>query len=210
MKLQIAFDHENLEKAIDVAHKVHMYADIIEIGTPLLYHYGIRAIETFRKEFKDSVLLIDSKINDRASIIVPMLINAGADWITLMAGINNATIASTAELTHKLKKFCMLDLLDSASLAQSALTAESLGIDALMYHMLHDDQTEKSDEFINQWETVSNNTKLPIFIAPRRKLKNLMPLIHQRHPAGLIIGSAITDAEDPVAAAQQYHKICHG
>ena len=53
MKLQISFELTNLSDALDLAKKTHQYADIIEVGTLLIYKEGVKAVEAFRKEFPD-------------------------------------------------------------------------------------------------------------------------------------------------------------
>ena len=41
MKLQRALDDVTLEEALALVDRVKKYIDIIEIGTPLVYEYGI-------------------------------------------------------------------------------------------------------------------------------------------------------------------------
>ncbi|QQR62863.1 orotidine 5'-phosphate decarboxylase [bacterium] len=49
MKMQISFDLTDLEKAIELAKNVESHADIFEIGTLLVYKYGIEAVKLFRE-----------------------------------------------------------------------------------------------------------------------------------------------------------------
>lgn len=51
MKLQIAIDVVDDKKAIKLAKKVHKFADILEIGTPLIKKHGIMIIKKMRKIF---------------------------------------------------------------------------------------------------------------------------------------------------------------
>ncbi len=65
MKLQISFDLIDLDKAIAIGEQVAQYADIIEVGTILIYHHGTLAIERFKEAFPDKTILADTKIVDR-------------------------------------------------------------------------------------------------------------------------------------------------
>ena len=51
MKLQIALDDITLEDALVLVGKVRDYIDIIEIGTPFVYEYGMQAVRTMKKTF---------------------------------------------------------------------------------------------------------------------------------------------------------------
>ena len=61
MKLQISFDLTDLDKALDIAAQVAPYVSILEVGSLLLYKYGIQAVERFRKAFPNKTILVDAK-----------------------------------------------------------------------------------------------------------------------------------------------------
>ncbi len=205
MKLQISFDLENLERALDIAHQVAPYADIIEIGTVLLFHYGIAAIQQFKGAVGNKPVLVDSKIIDRGKLTVPLLANAGADWITVMAGTSNQVIHTVCTTAQQYKKRVMLDLIDAPSPGQSAMEAKNLGIDALMFHQPYDEQ--HSLEFLDKWDMVSGNTKLPIFISAKIGRDNIQDIIAV-NPSGIIVGKGITDSENPAQEAAFYRELC--
>ena len=119
MKLQIAFDVIDLEKALTVAQKVESHADLFEIGSLLLFKYGELAIKKFREKFPQKTLLADAKIVDRSKDAVPLLIQAGADWVTIMAGADRMSFTPAAPVAHNLGKKIMLDLSDASSPGQS-------------------------------------------------------------------------------------------
>jgi len=45
MKLHIAFDSQDMEQALQLAQQIAPAVDIIEIGTPLLFAYGVSFLE---------------------------------------------------------------------------------------------------------------------------------------------------------------------
>jgi 3-hexulose-6-phosphate synthase len=205
MKLQISFDLTDLQKAIDIALQVAPHADILEVGSLLLYKYGTQSIETFRKTFPNATILVDAKISDRAKEAVKTLVSAGADWITVMAGTTQNVIHSACTTAHELNKKIMLDLLDASSLGQSALEAKGLGVDALLFHTPHDEET--SLMFLDKWDIVRGNTPLPIFISGKisRDIINRFIAIK---PDGIIVGKSIIDAANPEEEVQFYKRIC--
>ena len=50
MKMHIAFDMPDLERALSLAHSLAEYADAFEIGLLLIYKYGEQAIKEFKKK----------------------------------------------------------------------------------------------------------------------------------------------------------------
>lgn len=206
MKLQISFDLTDLQKALDIAAQVAPYTSIIEIGSLLLYKYGTQSVEAFRKQFPNAILLVDAKISDRAKEAVTTLAQAGADWITVMAGTTQNVIHAACTTAHELNKKIMLDLLDASSLGQSALEAKGLGVDALLFHSPHDE--EASLIFLDKWDIVRGNTTLPIFISGKIS-RTIIDKILSIKPDGIIIGKSIIDSENPAEEAEFYHRICN-
>lgn len=205
MKLQIAFDLIDLDKAIEIAYKIADQTDIIEIGTLLIYKHGAKAIETFRTHFPQKTLLADVKVIDRGKEASTLILNAGADWITVMAGTSKDVIHSVCTTAHNLNKKVMLDLLDSTSPGQSALDAKSLGVDALLFHQTFDE--EQPMLFLDRWDMVKGNTQLPIFVSAKITRDSIQPLLDVK-PDGLIIGKAITSADNPEEEAKYFYEIC--
>ena len=79
MKLQISFDLTDLDKALEIALGVAPYASMVEVGSLLLYKYGVKAIEKFREAFEDKVIIDDAKIIDRGKESAGGFAQAGAD-----------------------------------------------------------------------------------------------------------------------------------
>lgn len=194
MKLHIAFDITDLDKALEVASKIEDQVDTFKIGSLLLYKYGTVAIERFQNKFPEKPLLVDAKIIDRAKDIVPLLAQAGADWITIMAGAHRTTIHTGCTIAHELGKKVMLDLYDSSSPGQSALEAKSLGVDALIFNK--PSVEEQHMIFMDRWEMVKGNTQLPIIISAHITRENISEILSVK-AEGVIIGSAVVNATDP-------------
>lgn len=201
MKLQVAFDTLDLEQSLDIAQQISEYVDILEVGTLLIYKYGSKAIEEFRKEFKQKKLLADSKIVDRGKNAATLFLNADVDWITVMAGTGRSVIHDVCATAHSFGKKAMLDLLDSPALGQSAMEAQSLGIDALLFHEPHDEKDPTT--LLDKWDLVRGNSELPIHISAPMDRENIHEFLRLK-PEVIVIGSAIVKAKDPAEEAKYF------
>jgi len=203
MKLQIAFDLFDLEHCLTVAKQVESYADRFEVGAPLLYKYGIEAIKAFRKEFPEKELLADTEIVGNGKDITELYIKEKADWVTVMAEARKPTIHAASTTAQKQKKFVMLDLLNTDHIGQSAMDAQSLGVDALLFHS---SKEKESILAFDQWQIARGNSKLPIYIAEVHR-SNVDQILELK-PNGIVVGKAITQAENPQEEAQFFHELC--
>lgn len=204
MKLQIAFDMTDLEKALTVARQVEQYADIFEVGSLLVYKYGQEAVKQFKEQFPQRTILVDAKISDRSREAITLFAQAGADWITVMAGAGRAVVHTACTAAHELNKKVMLDLLDASSPGQSALEAKSLGADALLFHKPADD--DEHMVFSERWDMVKGNTTLPVFVSTTLSRQNVAEVLSS-NPSGIVVGRAITHAEDPAQEAAYFASI---
>lgn len=205
MKLQISFDTNDLQSALDIASKIVDYCDILEVGTLLIYTHGVKSIQAFKESFPRKIIIADCKIVDRPKDAVQTFAQTGADWITVMAGTSPHVIHSACSTAHTLNKKIMLDLLDSPSMAQSALEAKNLGAHALLFHQPADEKDSLT--FLDKWDFVKSNASLPIFISAKIKretIDTILPL----NPDGIIIGKSITTADNPAEEARFYYELC--
>lgn len=204
MKLQISFDLVDLDKAIAIGSEVAQYADIIEVGTILIYHHGIAAVRRFKDAFPDKIIFADTKVVDRGKEVVELFADAGADWITVMAGTSHHVIHATTTAAHNANIKVMLDLIDSDSVGQSALEAKNLGADALLFHQPYS-ETE-SLVFLDKWDMIKGNTQLPIFVSARINRDNVDKIVALK-PDVIIVGLSITDAQDSAQEAQYFAEL---
>ena len=206
MKFQISFDGLSLEENLATARQVAQYSDMLEIGTLPILKDGIAAIEVFRKEFPNHTLFADTKIVDRGRDVAGLFAQAGADWISVMGGTGNEVIHGVCAKAHDLGKKVMLDILDVSSVAQAALDSRILGVDAIIFHQPFD--KGESLVFLEEWNMVRGNTTLPIFVSAKIGRQNIDQILALK-PDGVVIGRAITHADDPAAEAQFFYDRCH-
>lgn len=206
MKLQISFDLLDLEKALKIAHEVEPYCDQFEIGTPMLYRFGIQAIEAFRADFGRKTLVADTKIIDRGEQITTLVAQAGADWLTVMGGTNRRVLYAVVQAAKAQKINVMIDMIDIGAPGQMAMDAQGLHAQALLMHKPHDEGESLS--FLDEWDLVRGNTPLPIFVAASITRANIDAILKLK-PNGVVIGSAITGAENPAQEAQYFYQLCN-
>jgi 3-hexulose-6-phosphate synthase len=204
MKLIISFDITDLQSALTIAKQVAPFCDIIEIGTILFYKYGVEAINEFKKALPATPLLADSKIIDRGRSVADVLAQAGAEWMTVMAGTSNSVIHAVCSAAHSKNSKVVLDLLDAPSLGQSAMEAQNLGVDALLFHPPHDENNGRI--FLDQWDMVSGNTRLPLFVSAKINRDNVNEVMKIK-PAAMIIGTSIVTAANPAKEAEYFYKL---
>lgn len=205
MKLQVSFDTTDLNTTLTIARTICTHTDIIEIGTVLLYKYGIDVITQFKNACPNTQILADSKIIDRGRTIVPILAKAQPNWITVMAGTSNQVIHATCTTAHDAGIKVMMDLLDSNSVGQSAMEAKNLGVDALMFHESYEE--EDSLVFMDKWDMIKGNTELPVFVSAKINRENIHEIL-SFEPNGIIVGKSITNAENPQVEAQYFYETC--
>lgn len=208
MKLQIAFDQTDLEQALACAEQVQEYTDIFEVGSLLIYKYGAHAVAAFKERYPDRTILADVKLVERAKETINMFADAGADWITVMAGTKSNIIYTATQQAHELGKKVMLDLFDASSLGQSALESKNLGADALLFHPPFKDNTQLP--LAEQWDMVKGNTAVPIFIAFHGPQELIVKELQTVKPAGIVLGSIVSQAENPQKTAAYFYEIAHG
>ena len=205
MKMQIAFDLFDLERCLEIAEQVESYADRFEIGAPLLYKYGIEAIKSFKKQFPTKELLAETQIVDRGRDLTNLYINEGIDWVTVMAEANQHVIHSVCSAAEQSKKFVMLDLLNANLIDQSAMDAQTLGVDALLFHTSHD--SNQSILGLDEWDIIRGNSNLPIYIASEVNRLNIEQIMKLK-PNGIVLGKAIIQAKNPTEEAKFFYDLC--
>lgn len=205
MKLHISFDMPDLEKALTIAGQVEPYADVLEVGTLLIYQHGVKAVERFKEAFPKKTIFADCKIVDRGKESVSLFAQAGADWVTIMAGAGKDVIHIGCATADKYNSKVMIDLLDSSSIGQSALEAKNLGASALLFHQPSDEHEPVT--FLDKWDMAKGNTNLPIYVSAKIRRETVEEVMNIK-PEGVIIGRSIVEAENPAQEAQYFYELC--
>ena len=204
MKLQIKYNLPSLTDALKIAEQTEEYADVIEVGSLLIYQHGIKSIEMFKQKFPNKEIYADAKISNKGEDSVKMFANAGAKYISVLAGTYYRIIRDATSTAKKYNVHITLDFINSHSLGKSAMEAKTLGAHSILLHRAL--APDEKIDLKNYWEQVRGNTDLPIFIKGKinqAALEDIIPL----KPQGVVVGSEIVDASDPRKKADQFKNI---
>lgn len=208
MNIQLALDRMTIEEAILIAEKVKCYVDWIEVGTSLIKEFGVESIIQIRKAFPDKIILADIKTFDNAKYEFEMCFKAGADVATVMGAAPKVSINTCMEVTNQYKKWIMIDLLNTSKEQVEALLEYK---EAVFCSHVSKDQQEITNEKqvfsgLNEVQKllIKNNAK--IALAGGIDYNSLKELGKMK-PHVVVIGSAITKADDIVAAAKSIYDL---
>ena len=136
-KLQLALDGE-LATALEILQAVHPFIDIAEIGTPLVFREGMRAVRQIRSTYPDLCLIADLKIMDAGEAEADIALSAGADRATVMAVASNATIQGALRSARFHQGQIMIDMMQVEKPLDRAVELMQLGCELLCLHTAHD------------------------------------------------------------------------
>ncbi|MFA6527793.1 MAG: orotidine 5'-phosphate decarboxylase / HUMPS family protein [Candidatus Babeliales bacterium] len=202
MKLVISYNIPNLAKALELAQQTASYANIIGLGSALILKEGVHALTEFKTAFPSKELFVEAKIIEKAEECVTMFASAGASYLSLLAGAHTSVIKKAVTSAKNCGLKLALDLVDAPSMGQSALDAKMLGVNSIIAHR---GQSQEEISYLeNNWLSIAENTNLPLFISGKIDENSLQQVIDLK-PFGIIIGSAIIKANNPVDKAKLFY-----
>jgi len=206
MKLQLAIDLEDIQGAINLIRKTKDSIDIFEYGTPLVINFGLEGLQKIRTEFPDITLLADLKIMDVASYEVTQAFKYGADITTILGVAEDQSIKDAIKTAHEAGKEILVDMIGVQDIENRAREVDEFGADYVGTHTGYDLQALGQNPF-EEFNLIKNNvSKTKTAIAGGIKLA-ASEEIKKANPDLLIIGGAISTANDPAEAAAEFKKI---
>ena len=203
-KLQLALDGD-LSDGLAVLEQTHAYVDIVEIGTPLVFREGMRAVRVIRAAYPGLRLLADLKIMDAGEAEADIAFGAGADIVTALGLSGDETIQGALASAKKRAGQVMVDMIGVADPLQRAAELIELGCDLLCLHTAHDQQVQRGSPWRQLAQLREAYPALSLAIAGGVSLE-VLPQILPLHPQIIVVGSAITAAADPGLAARLIHE----
>nr|WP_321452557.1 3-hexulose-6-phosphate synthase [uncultured Carboxylicivirga sp.] len=199
-KLQVAIDLLKTEDAIALATKVAPYIDIIELGTPLIKSEGLRAITAMKEAFPDKKVFADFKTADAGALEAEMAFQAGADYITILGSVDDATIAGAVAKAKEYNKGVVVDTIGIADRVKRAQEVIELGVEFVELHAGLDEQA-KDGYSIQVLIDEATRAGVPVSIAGGVNLSSI-EAVKNSGAVVAVAGGAIYGAEDPAAAAK--------
>jgi len=201
-KLQVALDVLTIEEALRIAKQVAEYADIIELGTPLLQEESTKEVlNLMRTSFPKKILLADLKAMDVGKIEASMAFEAGADIMTVCAGASDSTIKAALEYAKKHHKKIMVDLIDVKDKVSRAKEVEKLKPHYICVHTGIDEQHLGVKPF-EDLVKISKIIETQIAVAGGINLNNMNNILKYK-PSIIIVGSGITSTKNPALTAKK-------
>lgn len=201
MKLQLALDLFSLEDSLALTEKVQDYIDIIEIGTPFILEEGMEAVRQFREKFPDKKILADTKIMDAGDLEASSAFDAGADYVTVLAVTDIATIEECVATANRYGKEVVVDMICVEDIPKKIAQLEAVGVHGIAVHTGVDQQkcgrTPMDDLKVMKAHSKSSEISVAVGI-------NLatIPEYAAQEPDILIVGGGIGNAQDPAEEAK--------
>ena len=203
MKIQLALDRMEISDAIELTRQVEDFIDWIEVGTSLIKEFGVLSIQEIRQAFPNKQIVADIKTIDNARYEFELCYEAGADVATVMGVSPLVTIDTCMEVANRYQKKVMIDLLNTSDEQKRELLRYNNAI--FCEHVSKDQQEELGSQ--NHGTKPSVFSGFQVAAAGGIKLESIEDLVRSINTAVVIIGSAITKADNPAEAAAQFKRL---
>lgn len=111
MKFQLALDVRSMEEAKEMLDAAGDYADLIEVGSPLVMAEGMNAVRYVRERYPEKPILADCKIMDASAYMVPKAAESGANIVTVLAVAHDFTLQEHVRVCHELGLKAAVDVI---------------------------------------------------------------------------------------------------
>lgn len=208
MKLQLALDDITLEDAMTLLEKVHAYVDIVEVGSPFIISDGMEPVRQIKAKYPELEVLADTKIMDAGEYEAEETYLAGADYCTVLGTTDTLTIQGCLKAAKKYGKKVMVDMICVEDVPKRVAEIEAVGVDFIGVHVGVDQQAagitplEKLAEMKQCVKHAEVSVAGGISVNTIADYKKLTPEV-------VIVGSGITHAADPAAAAKALYEAIH-
>jgi len=203
-RLQIALDTETLPAALAPLQAAKDYIDVIEVGTVLCLSEGMHAVRAIKAAFPDKPVLADIRIVEAGSLLSKLAFNAGADWVSCVAGASMTTIAQVCEVAKVMRRQVQVELGDSYSY-EIAKRWRELGVEHVIVKRSRDKEAAGELEWgPNDTARVDELAALGFTVTITGGVTPKDLSVFKSHPVGIVIaGRAIYAAQDPKQAAAE-------
>ena len=203
--LQVALDTDNISFALRLASILSSELDreklLIEAGTPLIKSWGALSVKLL-KEITQSKVVADTKTMDVGGFESEIMFRAGADIVTVLGLADDSTIIDAVKTARRYNGQVMVDLINCTDPVKRAEEVISLGADIILYHLGIDVQRRRgitASDMVNEIKRLAR-LNATVAVAGGIKPGKAKPLVEAGAEI-IIVGSAITKADDPLSVA---------
>lgn len=203
-RLQVALDAITLNGALNLIEKIQDDVDIVEVGTPLMMHYGMNVVEKLVQNFPKLPVLCDAKIMDAGNYEAGLAFDAGAEYVTVLALADDLTIQGVTKAAHDRNKKVVVDLINVTDLNRIE-KLEQFGVDVIAIHTGADAQAAGQSPLDDLKEIRPLVKKADLAVAGGIKTNTIEKYLKEK-PEIVIVGGGILNQANSVAAAHKLHQ----
>ncbi|MBV7411709.1 orotidine 5'-phosphate decarboxylase [Dermabacteraceae bacterium TAE3-ERU27] len=201
-RLQVAVDATDMVSALGPLNKAVAHVDVIECGTIWVIAEGLKVVREVRALYPEKTILADVRIAEAGSLISRQCFEAGADWVSCVAGASLATIGQVVKVAEEFGGEVQVELGETYS-AERARAWRELGVKHVIVKRSRD--REAAGDL--SWgeadvSRVSELAEMGFTVTVTGGIKANELDVFKGRPVGVVIaGRGIMKAEDPQAAA---------
>lgn len=204
MKLQLALDDMTLEQGLELVGQVREYVDIVEIGSPMIIEYGMKPVREFRAHFPELEVLADTKIMDAGEYEAAQTFEAGAHYCTVLGVTDTRTVEGCLKAAERYGRAVFVDMICVPDIPARVAELEAAGVTCLGVHTGVDQQAQGRTPLEDLTIMRASSKSSLISVAGGISAATVASFIELGADV-VIVGSGITHAADPVAAARDIH-----
>ncbi|MGH3444013.1 MAG: orotidine 5'-phosphate decarboxylase / HUMPS family protein [Nocardioidaceae bacterium] len=199
MQIQVALDRVPLERATEITGAVAGLVDWVEVGTSLVKEFGRAGIEAVVSAATETPVLADLKTADDVRFELDLAFAAGARAVTVLGLAPAVTVEAAVRLCAERDRELVVDLLGLSTEQIATLAARLPDHVVLAPHIGKDaqDGSPRPTDLLGGWATGRR-----IALAGGLRAGDL-PALRELPDLRVIVGSAVTSADDPVAAVHE-------
>ncbi|MDI9589913.1 MAG: orotidine 5'-phosphate decarboxylase [Acidobacteriota bacterium] len=219
MKLQLTIDHGKYHEVLNSVDLLADHVDIIEIGYPQVVTFGLTLVREIRERHPDLCICVDAKVFHGGTGVTTRCFDAGANIVTVLSAAPDPVISKMVEKASAYGGKIMCDLSAPArAVAQRTAEVDELGVDYVAVHTGYLPEYDYDLETHRIFRFVPKVRPLDLAHAAKRNLRRaglaLNTGINESNirevlglePAIIMVGRAIFDADDRVAAAERLRR----
>ncbi|MBS3815209.1 MAG: orotidine 5'-phosphate decarboxylase [Hadesarchaea archaeon] len=200
--VQVALDLTSISEAIKIGRAAASEGvQWIEAGTPLIKSEGLKAVRELKQEFPENIIVADMKTMDTGELEVSMAADAGADVVSVLAASPQETIEGAVKAAEEHNVKLLADLIACPERKNLASKLEELGVDYVGVHVGIDQQRTGMSP-LDHLKSISDSVEIPIAVAGGLTAETIPETINSGATI-IVVGGAITGAEDVSKAAQE-------
>lgn len=207
MQIQLALDDVSLDEALSLCEAVRDFVDIVEVGSPMIIEQGMRAVRSLRELLPSHKILADTKIMDAGAYEAGQTFDAGADYCTVLGVTDDFTIKACVERANEQGRGAFVDLICVADVAERTRQIEAFGVTHIAVHTGVDRQAQGITPFAEFMEVKAAASATTVISVAGGINEHTAAAYRDAGADIIVVGSGITHAKDPVAAARALSEV---